>query len=108
LYFVNNTGGAADINAATSPDGTVYIADRFNNQPAAGSTITVSAEGCELASLTSFTVPNSNQYSAYGLDVTVSDITDNVDPINGSITVQLNLPSGDAPPPLIISCLDPV
>lgn len=108
LYFVNNTGGAADINAATSPDGTVYIADRFNNQPAAGSTITVSAESCELTSLTSFTVPNSNQYSAYGLDVTVSDITDNVDPINGSITVQLNLPSGDAPPPLIISCLDPV
>lgn len=108
LYFVNDTGGGQTIDAAASPTGTVFIADRFNNQPAAGATITVSAEGCELASLSSFTVPNSNGYNAYSLDVTVSEITDNTDPINGSITVQVNLPSGDAPPPLIISCSDPV
>lgn len=72
---------------------TVYVSDIFNNKPAAGSTIRVEAGGgCEIISETSFTVPASASYGAFGFPL----VTDG-DGSSGTVNLTLE-PEGEAAP----------
>ena len=72
---------------------TVYVSDVFNNKPAAGSTITVeSGGGCAIISETSFTVPTSPSYGAYGFPLATDG-----DGTTGTVNITLE-PAGDAAP----------
>jgi hypothetical protein len=66
-----------------------YIADIFNNPPAGGTEVTVTADGddCELITPSSFTAPDTSRPGAYGIPIRVDSKggTGGV----GTITVQV-------------------
>ncbi len=52
-----------------------YFSDQYNNQPANGATITVSASGdCSIVSPTTFTVPNNNAANAYEIGIEIASV----------------------------------
>ena len=52
-----------------------YFSDQYNNQPANGATITVSATGdCSIVSPTTFTVPNNNAANAYQIGIEIASV----------------------------------
>jgi len=78
----------AMVDTATAPDSLVqnggnvaagsyvaYFSDQYNNQPANGATITVSATGdCSIVSPTTFTVPNNNAANAYRIGIEIASV----------------------------------
>ena len=66
-----------------------YFSDQYNNQPANGATITVSATGdCSIVSPTTFTVPNNNAANAYRIGIEIASVaaTAGADTVSVSIT----------------------
>ncbi len=76
-------GGSRSFSAA--------FADLFNNPPPAGSTITVTAEGCELVGTVSDTVPSISSSGAYLTSFTIRNQSDNTADLNGLIEVVIDI-----------------
>ncbi len=98
-YFMLTTSGDRPVGAgSTLRDGTfynLYISDRFNNQPPAGSTVTVSAESCEVAfGPDGDEIPNGIWPGAYPTAFTMGRITDNLEPISGIVEIRVETPNG--------------
>ena len=78
----------AMVDTSTAPDSLVpnggnvaagsyvaYFSDQYNNQPANGATVTVSATGdCSIVSPTTFTVPNNNAANAYQIGIEIASV----------------------------------
>jgi hypothetical protein len=90
-------GATADLSVLVDPaNDTVaagsyvaYFSDQYNNQPANGATITVSATGdCSIVSPTTFTVPNNNAANAYQIGIEIASVaaTAGADTVSVSIT----------------------
>jgi hypothetical protein len=69
-----------------------YIADVFNNPPAGGTEITVSADGddCELITPTTFTAPDTSRPGAFGIPIRV----DSANGTGGVGTITVNVGEG--------------
>ena len=73
-----------------------YISDRYNNQPAAGSTISVTAAGeCSISSPATYTVPDGNAPYAYSAGIEIGAVT-NVATTVDSVTISISNPGGTA------------
>jgi hypothetical protein len=71
----------------------LYVSDQYNNQPPAGSTVTITADGdCKLLSEGSWTVPNSAGYGAYVIPnvLTGPPDTPSDPPVPGTIKVTVS------------------
>jgi hypothetical protein len=84
------------------------VADVFNNMPTAGSTVTVSSDGCELLGTTDFTVPNTSATGAFTASFFIAPDPANTEVTSGLITIELANAVGDSPGPAQISCTDPI
>jgi len=77
---------------------TVYFSDFFNNPPPQGSTVALEEkDGCKVAGVKEFTVPNLFFTGAFGVPV-------NTTPSGGTVTVTLKGTGGIEPLPLTITC----
>ncbi len=108
--FALYEGGApvtADIVMAaggSSRQFTAAFADFFNNPPPAGSTVTVTAEGCELLGSVTNTMPSRSASGAFLTTFTIRNQTDNTANLDGLIEITLDI-SGDSDT-YTFSCLD--
>ena len=65
-----------------------YFSDQYNNQPANGATITVSATGdCSIVSPTTFTVPNNNAANAYRIGIEIASVAATAGPDTVSVSI---------------------
>jgi len=86
IILVRESTGSVVGGTTEGVDYVAYISDIFNNKPAGGSTITVTASGgCELLSPGSFTVPNSAATGAYSIPVLTAG-----DGETGSISIKVD------------------
>jgi hypothetical protein len=73
-----------------------YISDRYNNQPASGAVISVTATGeCQIRSPGSYTVPNGNAPYAYSAAVEIGAIANDPTTVD-TVVVSVTNPSGTA------------
>lgn len=87
------TGGNASIDVTGgSQTRRVYISDIFNARLPAGTTVSVTASNCDLDTLTTFEIQDSNAYGNYFIDVTASEDTDTSGTTSGEITVEVAAP----------------
>lgn len=117
VVLINDAGGGgADTiqTAAISVTGAgndtesfvALVGDYFNNMPAAGATITVTSDACELISTDSFTVPNTTATGPYAFGVTVGGDASNVEAVIGPVRITVTNPEGNSPQPYEILCTD--
>ena len=113
VLIEDNGGGGADNVITTIPSSnatvsyTVLMADFFNNLPAAGATISVTSDACELISTDSFTVPNTTATGPYSFGISLARDSANVEALTGPVRITLTNPEGDSPQPYEILCDDP-
>lgn len=90
---------------------TLYIADIFNNPPAAGSTIFLTSEKCNIESGIEFDIPNTNTAGAYSIDLTLGETEESTEGIDstesteGEIIVTVIYPD-DITQEFIYACVD--
>jgi hypothetical protein len=73
-----------------------YISDRYNNQPAGGATVSVTATGeCSISSPATYTVPDGNAPYAYSAGIEIGAVT-NVATTVDSVTISISNPGGSA------------
>ena len=73
-----------------------YISDRYNNQPAVGATISVTATGeCSISSPATYTVPNNNAPYAYSAAIEIGSVANDATTVD-SVTVSISNPGGSA------------
>jgi hypothetical protein len=82
---------------------TLYIADVYNNRPAAGASISVASDGCDLGSADGTIVSNSNAAGAFGFGISLLTPEEGT-PSSGTVTVTLTNPVGDSPAPIVYGC----
>jgi len=70
-----------------------YVSDLYNSRPPAGSTVSLEADGCEILGESSFEVPNSAAYGAFGFQFQVGGTGEEA----GTLTITLQ-PTGEAAP----------
>jgi len=97
---------AVTLGAGGSATRRVIISDRFNGRLPAGTTFSVATTGCDIDSLTSFEVADTNAFGNHVIDVTVSD---NADMDTSSlITITATVPdsAGGVVSDISFSCTD--
>lgn len=93
MILVNNRTRGIAARANEADAFTVYVSDIFNNQPPAGSTISVAASGeCTIESETSVTVPVSVANGAFGFPLQTGG-----DGGDGNVNITLNPAGASAP-----------
>jgi hypothetical protein len=102
-YFLTRNGIGYNGSLRDGESYVLYIADVFNNRPASGAVVSVSAEGCDLGSAEAVTLSNSNAKGAFGLGISLLT-PDNGEPATGIVTVQVTLPEGASPAPVVYGC----
>ncbi len=83
---------------------TATFADFFNNPPPAGSTVSVTAEGCEILGTVSNTMPSDPNTGAFQTTFTIRNQTDNTANLDGLIEITIDV-NGDVDS-YPISCVD--
>jgi len=73
----------------------IYVADEFNNPPAAGATITVESDSCEITSTTERTMPNTAANGPFYMGLNIINVTTNTtENTVGSLIITATSPSG--------------
>lgn len=103
----SNLTQAFTINVNNADSFTVMIADRFNNAPPTGSTISVESTDCEVITPTSFTVQNQSLQGAFTLPLRFQEDRTNEQVTEGSVTIRGTGPGGEDLGQLVFQCVDP-
>ncbi len=70
FFIILTRGGSVVSSTVHGSTQIAYVSDQYNNPPAAGSTVSLSAtDDCEIVGATSYTVPNLYFQGAYGVPV---------------------------------------
>ncbi|MCZ6829849.1 MAG: hypothetical protein O7F73_09725 [Gammaproteobacteria bacterium] len=73
---------------------TMYVSDFYNNVPAAGAVLSVSADACVITSPESITVEDTTQTGAFEMEIRIQAVEDNVQRSKGTLTVTLTSADG--------------
>lgn len=82
--IVMEAGGDSRVFRAT-------FADEFNNPPPAGSTITITAEGCEILGDASDVVPSISSTGAFTTFFTITNQSDNTANLDGVVEISIDI-----------------
>ncbi len=100
FYFQLTRSGSVRQSVSEGSSYTVYIADRFNNPPAGGDTVSVTSTGdCSILTQTSFNVPDTNRPAAFSIPLAVEGNgtgENDTSTETGTLTVTVNATRGES------------